>query len=118
VIVVIVLIAFTLTIAIKQNFNVSQQLRIKLMDKLKQLPFYKMLTRRDIDINEYLHDQQINDIEIQLKNCNECSPNKKCAEVLAKEDKPGIDYSFCPNDEYFKQSIKPDTKSNTDNNNE
>jgi uncharacterized protein DUF6455 len=103
-IVVIGIIATTLTIAIKQNFNVSQQLRTKLMEKLKQLPFYRMLSRRNIDANKYLHDIPINDIENQLQSCSDCATNKKCEEVLVTEGNTDVDYSFCPNDEYFKQS--------------
>lgn len=103
-IVVIGIIATTLRIALKQNFNISQQLRAKLMEKLKQLPFHRMLSKRNIDVNKYLHDIPINDIENQLQSCSECATNKKCEEVLATADKSDVDYSFCPNDEYFKQS--------------
>lgn len=94
----------TLKIAISGNVEVGQQFRKKLMERLKQLPFHRMLSKRNIDANKYLHDIPINEIEKHLQNCSGCKAQEKCKEALAKEDKSDVDYSFCPNDEYFKQT--------------
>ncbi len=63
-----------------------------------------MLSKRNIDVNKYLHDMPMNDIEKQLHNCDGCTAQGECEEALAKEGTSDVDYSFCPNDEYIKQT--------------
>jgi hypothetical protein len=102
IIVVLGIIAMTLKIAISGNVKVGQQFRKKLMERLKQLPFNS--SKRNIDVNKYIHDMPVNDLEKQLHNCDGCTTKGECEEALAKEGTSDADYSFCPNDEYLKQT--------------
>jgi uncharacterized protein DUF6455 len=103
VILIIVLIALKLTYEICRNVIVGRKFRDRLMSRLEQLPIIKMLGKHEIDVNKYLHSVPIVDIEKQLHNCNECSSKKECRETLEQEGKAEAAYSFCPNDEDFKQ---------------
>jgi hypothetical protein len=103
IIVVMGIIATTLKIVIGGNAEVGQQFRKRLMERMKQLPFHRMLSKRKIDANKYLHDIPVNEIEKQLRNCDGCTAQVECEEALANEGTSDVDYSFCPNDEYLKQ---------------
>ncbi len=103
----------TLTIAISGNVRVGQRFREKLMERLKQLPFNRMLGKRNLDVNDYLHNMPVTDIEKQLRNCDECTAKEECKETLEDEEKSEKDYSFCPNDEYFKQAKSSESKPST-----
>ncbi len=111
IIVAAVIIVTTLMIAIKGNIKVGQRFRGNLMERLKQLPFFRMLGKRNYDVSTYLHNTPTVDIENQLRNCEDCSTRKECEDTLAKEETSEPDYSFCPNNEVFEQGESTKAKS-------
>ena len=108
-----VLIAFLLVIlgfvvllsgfAIIYFLGSGQEYRETMMAMLNKLPIHRMLKKRGIDIDNYLHEQSALDVREHIRNCKNCTTKEECEENLAKkEDSPETDYSFCPNDENFK----------------
>ena len=95
---VLVLIVATVIIsAITGNFRTSLRLREYLAQRLKYLRLDKMLSKRNIKREHYLHTESVVNIENQIRSCESCSATTKCDEVL--KEGPPDDLSFCPNDE-------------------
>jgi len=95
--VLVLIIAAVIITAITGNFRTSLRLREYLAQRLKYLRLDKMLSKRNIKREHYLHAESVTNIENQIRSCESCSETKKCDEVL-KEGSPD-DLSFCPNDE-------------------
>lgn len=85
---------------ISGNFKTGQSLREGLSQRLGMLRMKKMLGKRGIGINDYLHKSRINDIERHIRACESCDRIEECDSSLntSKED-----LSFCPNDSEFKK---------------
>lgn len=90
-------------VSIIRNFEEGKKIREQLLRRLKQLPMFEMLTKRNIHANNYLCNEQVMKIEKQLLNCEQCRATVACKEVLSKKDATDEAYSICPNDEEFKQ---------------
>jgi uncharacterized protein DUF6455 len=123
IIIVSILLAFAillirLTLTISGNIKTGKRFREKLLDRLNQLPIKKMIGRRDIDVDKYLHNVPMTDIENQLRNCDKCAVKEECEETLEKEETSKINYSFCPNDEGFKEIKYMKIASSTTNGND
>ena len=103
-ILILLIISVTVIIAIKGHIKVTKKFRNNLKIKLEKLPFYAMLQKRNIDINKYLEKFKVDEIEEHLVNCKECESKEKCLEMLEDDDSFEEDYSFCPNDEHFRES--------------
>ena len=93
--------------SIIRNFNEGKKFREQLLRRLKQLPMFEMLAKRNIDVNNYLYNEQAMKIEKQLLNCEQCRATVACKEVLSKKDATEETYSICPNNEDFKQIKYP-----------
>ena len=100
----VLLIAVVMAIAITGNFRVGLRFRDELAQRVKFLRLDKMLAKRNIKREYYLHTESVTNIENQIRSCESCSVTKKCDEVL-KESSPA-DLSFCPNDENLESSSK------------
>jgi|TARA_B100000959_G_scaffold282383_1_gene348649 hypothetical protein len=103
-ILILLIISVTVIIAIKGHIKVTKKFRNNLKIKLEKLPFYAMLQKRNIDINKYLEKFKVDEIEEHLVNCKECESKEKCLEMLEDDDSFEEDYSFCPNDEHFREN--------------
>ncbi len=93
----VLIIAAVIVTSITGNFKTGLRLRQELAQRIKYLRLDKMLSKRNIKPEHYLHTESITNIENQIRSCESCSVTRKCDEVL-KEGSPG-DLSFCPNDE-------------------
>ena len=100
IILLILLVAVVLTVAVLSNFRVGLRFRDELARRIKFLRMDKMLTKRNIKLEHYLHTESITKIENQIRNCESCSEIKQCDQVLKESSPP--DLSFCPNDKDFK----------------
>jgi hypothetical protein len=100
----VLIIAAVIIIAITGNFKIGLRLRQELAQRVKYLRLDKMLSKRNIKREHYLHTESVTNIENQIRSCESCSVTKKCDEVL-KDGSPA-DLSFCPNDEILESIAK------------
>ncbi len=92
--------------AIGRNLVQGMLMRRQLRQRLAGMPLGQALERSGADPASYLHDRQIHDIEVQLRNCEGCQELDQCGDALAT-DKPTEQFKFCPNyDALFKPKDK------------
>ncbi len=89
-----------MAIAILDNFKTGERLRDEMARRVRFLRLDKMLSKRNIKREQYLHVETVTNIENQIRSCESCSVTRKCDEAL-KENSPA-DLSFCPNDDDLK----------------
>ncbi|MCG3202526.1 MAG: hypothetical protein NFCOHLIN_02409 [Gammaproteobacteria bacterium] len=94
-----------MTHAILANFHTGRQFRQALIGRVKRLRLYRMLERRGIDAEEYLHHQPIVEIERHIRACEGCGSTAVCDQAL-KSRTAQVDLSFCRNDAAF-NAIRP-----------
>ena len=97
----VLIIAIVIITSITGNFRAGLRLREDLASRIKFLRLDKMLSKRNIKREQYLHVESVTNIENQIRSCESCSVTKQCDQVLkesAKDSSPA-DLSFCPNDE-------------------
>jgi hypothetical protein len=99
-------VASRMTYAILANYHTGRQFRRALIGRVKRLRLYRMLERRGIDAEDYLHHQPIVDIEKHIRACEGCADTAVCESAL-KSRAAQVDLSFCQNDRAF-NAIKPD----------
>ena len=92
----ILIIAAIMAMGISGNFRTGLRLREDLAQRIKFLRLDKMLSKRNIKREHYLHVESVTNIENQIRSCETCSIIKQCDEAL-KGSSP-VDLSFCPND--------------------
>ncbi len=100
----ILFVAVLMVIAIINSFRVGVRFRDELAQRVKFLRLDKMLAKRNIKREHYLHTESVTNIENQIRSCESCSLTKKCDQAL-KQSSPA-DLSFCPNDEDFESIAK------------
>ena len=105
---VILAVALVIFVAIVGDFRSGLSIRDAFAQRIKYLRLDKMLAKRNIKREHYLHTESVMNIENQIRNCESCSVIKQCDEAL-KEGLPS-DLGFCPNDEIF-ESIANKTHS-------
>jgi hypothetical protein len=96
---VILIVAVVIFTAIVGDYKTGLSIRDAIAQRVKYLRLDKMLAKRNIKREDYLHTESITNIENQIRNCESCSEIKQCDEAL-KQGSPA-DLSFCPNDEVF-----------------
>ena len=107
--VILVLACITATrfiFVIASNFNAGQHVRKRLLSQIKMLRLEKMLGKRKIDMQTYLHRSPIHRIENQIRHCESCREIALCDEVLSPDNKLVTNFSFCPNAEAFNELIQ------------
>jgi hypothetical protein len=90
--------AIRISVAILGDFQTGRQFRRALTERVRRLRLQRMLERRGIDADEYLHHQPIVDIEKRIRACESCDSTQQCDIALASR-KDETDLSFCANDE-------------------
>ena len=95
-----VFMAIRVTMAIFGDFQTGRQFRRALVERVRRLRLQRMLERRGIDAEEYLHHQPVVDIEKRIRACESCDSTQQCDIALASR-KGEADLSFCANDEAF-----------------
>lgn len=89
-----------MTYAILANFHTGRQFRQALVGRVKRLRLHRMIERRGIDTEEYLHRQPIVEIEKHIRACEGCGSTAVCDQAL-KSPAGQADLSFCQNDAAF-----------------
>ena len=69
-----------------------------LIDRIEQLRMHKMLQALGIDEKEYTHSNQVNEIEMHMNRCQECSNTEQCDSELENGEIKHAD-QYCPNNE-------------------
>jgi hypothetical protein len=90
----ILVVAVVIFTAITGDFRKGQRLREELAQRVRYLRLDKMLSKRNIKREDYLHLESISNIETQIRTCESCSLTEQCDQAL-KEISPA-DLSFCP----------------------
>ncbi len=103
----ILIVAVLMAFAVTRDFKLGLRFRDELARRIRLLRLDKMLKKRGITCENYLHVESVTNIEKQIRNCESCSETKQCDQVL-KENSP-TDLSFCPNDEDFKSITTNET---------
>ena len=88
----------TLVIAFSGSRDVGARVRRRLAERLRALPFYRLLRRRKVDVVRHLEEAPIEALEQELKNCEACPNVRQCDEALGRPEEEEVDYSFCPNE--------------------
>jgi hypothetical protein len=96
---VILVVAVVILTAIVGDFRTGLSVRDAIAQRLKYIRLDKMLSKRNIRREDYLHTESVTNIENQIRNCESCSVIKQCDEAL--EEGSPVDLSFCPNHEDF-----------------
>ena len=94
---VIFVVAVVIFAAITGDFRKGLRLREELAQRVRYLRLDKMLSKRNIKREDYLHLESISNIENQIRTCESCSLTGQCDQAL-KESSPA-DLGFCPLDE-------------------
>ena len=95
---VLAIIVATLFIALSGSTEVGGRIRQRLVARVKELPFYRMLQRRKIDPDHFFREMPVADLEKETKNCESCPNIRQCEDTLSQPAEAQSDYSFCPND--------------------
>ena len=66
--------------------------------RISRLRLSKMLTKKNIDIKNYLYNQSAADILEHIRNCKHCRSIDQCDDYLDNMD-DNIDPPFCPNND-------------------
>jgi hypothetical protein len=90
---------------IMRNVIVGMEFRKNLARQINALRLNKMLAALGIDVNSYLHQERVIDIEEQIGKCSACQNTAICDDQLAKGTiQPGnIDY--CNNEEALQHIV-------------
>lgn len=107
---VLSVIGVTLFIAFSGSLGVRERIRRRLATRMKELPFYRLLRRRNINIGRHIAETPIADLEKEVKNCEACASVKECEKVLSQPEDAKVDYSFCPNDPVIRKTEKKTIK--------
>ena len=97
---IILIVAVVLFIAITGDFRKGLRLREELAQRVRYLRLARMLAKRNIKREDYLHIESISNIETQIRTCESCSRTEQCDQAL-KEISPA-DLGYCPIDEDLK----------------
>jgi len=86
---------------INNNFRTGQRIREVLQERIQMLRLGRMLKKRGISTETFLHETPVYDIESNIRNCESCGQVKKCDAALDVSAPGEADLSFCPNDDAF-----------------
>ena len=98
--------AVLLLSAIVFNLNAGKKFRRQLATRLKQLRLGSMLAATGIDINQYLHTQNVVDIQDQMERCSNCENTDTCDEQLAEGHVSVQEIDFCNNQRSLEEMAK------------
>jgi amino acid permease len=97
--------AFTVMLvsAIVFNLKAGKNYRSSLATRIDQLRLSKMLSAVGIDVNSYLHTQNIVDIQEHMDRCSACENTDTCDEQLADGHIKVADIDFCNNEKSLQE---------------
>ena len=91
---VIGMVAITARIALSENSKVLNRIR----DALQRVRMFKMLQKRQVDVQSYLQNTDVSEIRQQIATCESCPSTQTCDTALESNNAAIKDFSFCPND--------------------
>lgn len=98
ILVVLGIVGATVVMTISGSVSVGKRVREGLIGRVRQLPLYRMLSKRKIDLDDYLESAGADEVKAQIDACQECEHQQECEEALESKDNQDTDYSFCPNE--------------------
>jgi len=96
---VIGIVAMTARIALSENSKVSNRIR----EALRRVRMFKMLQKRQVDVQSYLQDSDVSEIRQQIATCESCPSIQTCDTALESNETAINDFSFCPNNAAIEQ---------------
>lgn len=96
---VIGIVAMTAHIALSENSKVLNRIR----DALRRVRLFKMLQKRQVDVQSYLQNTDVSKIRQQIATCESCPSSQSCETTLQSNDTAINDFSFCPNNAAIEQ---------------
>lgn len=90
---VIGMVAMTVHITLSENSKVLNRIR----DALRRVRLFKMLQKRQVDVQSYLQNTDVSQIRRQIAECESCSSVRTCETALESGETAINDFSFCPN---------------------
>ena len=96
---VIGMVAMTVRIALSENSKVLNRIR----DALRRVRMFKMLQKRQVDVQSYLQNTDVSEIRQQIANCESCPSIQTCDTALESDETAIKDFSFCPNNPAIEQ---------------
>lgn len=88
---------------IMRNVIVGMEFRKNLARKVDALRLSKMLGALGIDINRYLHNERVIDIEDQIERCSNCQNTATCDEQIAGGTVQPGNIDYCNNEASLQQ---------------
>jgi len=111
-IIVFVAIMIIIPSAIIFNFKIGRKYREKLAQRLNSLRIHKMLAALGIDSAEYLHKEQVHEINSHLSRCASCDNTEKCDEELEAGKVEVGNISYCNNEESLQKILTEKERGN------
>jgi hypothetical protein len=96
---VIGMVAITARIALSENSKVLNRIR----DALRRVRMFKMLQKRQVDVQSYLQNTDVSEIRQQIATCESCPSIQTCDTALESNKTAINDFSFCPNNPAIEQ---------------
>ena len=96
---VIGMVAMTVRIALSENSKVLNRIR----DALRRVRMFKMLQKRQVDVQNYLQNTDVSEIRQQIATCESCPSIQTCDTALESNETAINDFSFCPNNPAIEQ---------------
>jgi len=96
---VIGMVAMTVRIALSENSKVLNRIR----DALRRVRMFKMLQKRQVDVQSYLQNTDVSEIRQQIATCESCPSIQTCDTALESNETAINDFSFCPNNPAIEQ---------------
>ena len=104
-ILITVFVVFLFT-AIIFNMKTGERYRSMLANKLVNLRLNKMLGALGVDVNTYLHNESIVDIQNQMARCTECENTDQCDDRLSNNEIAAADIDFCNNEKELQEIVR------------
>ena len=96
---VIGIIAMTARITLSENSKVLNRIR----DALWRVRMFKMLQKRQVNVQSYLQNTDVSEIRQQIATCESCPSTQTCDAALESNETTVKDFSFCPNNPAIEQ---------------
>lgn len=95
--------AVALILTIRANYLTGWRFRQQLSERVNRLRLGRMLARRGINVQEYLHRIPVVQLDREARACEGCNQTRTCEEVLARGT-AGTSLDFCVNHNEFSAS--------------
>ena len=96
---VIGILAMTARVALSENSKVLNRIR----ESLRRVRMFKMLQKRQVDVQSYLQNTDVSEIRQQIATCESCPSGETCDTTLESNETAVKDFSFCPNNPAIEQ---------------